>query len=319
MTHTESLPCDGIPKVSIGLAVFNGESYLRKAIDSILAQTFTDFELIISDNASIDRTEAICREYAIKDDRIRYHRNAINIGGANNENLTFRMSIGQYFRWAAHDDLCAPRLLEKSVAILDRDPSVVLCYSTIVQIDEGGKQIGILDREMACSSEPYQRFRELANWHHNCETSYGLVRSHVLRQTELQPNYTDSDRTLLCELSLYGRFHKLSEPLFYKRYHCEMSTQVYPKFYDRMAWFFPHLKDCRSRVFFPSWQKLFHYLRAIARAPLTSKTRLLCWFHALCWIVQAHWKSLSKEIFRYLVNLLLQLTKLDKSQKPQSN
>jgi glycosyltransferase involved in cell wall biosynthesis len=319
MTEKENLPRDRVPKVSIGLAVFNGESYLREAIDSILAQTFTDFELIISDNASTDRTEAICREYAIKDDRIRYHRNAINIGGANNENLTFRMSSGEYFRWAAHDDLCAHTLLEKSVAILNSDLSVVLCYSTIVQIDEGSKQIGILDRDIACSSEPYKRFRELANWHHDCETSYGLVRSQVLRQTELQPNYTDSDRTLLCELSLYGRFHKLSEPLFYKRYHNLMSTQVYPKFYDRMAWFFPALKDTRSRVFFPSWQKLFHYLRAIARAPLTPKNRLLCWFHALSWIFQAHWKSLSKEIFRYLVNLPLQLIHLDKSQKRRSN
>ncbi len=88
------------PKVSIGLAVYNGEKYLGQAIDSILAQTFTDFELIISDNASTDRTPEICKKYAAQDARIRYHRNPTNIGGANNENQTFRMSRGEYFRWA---------------------------------------------------------------------------------------------------------------------------------------------------------------------------------------------------------------------------
>jgi glycosyltransferase involved in cell wall biosynthesis len=80
------------PKISIGLPVRNGEEYLEESIDSILAQTFTDFELIISDNASTDRTEAICRAYAAKDRRIRYYRNPVNIGGANYGNLTFQLA-----------------------------------------------------------------------------------------------------------------------------------------------------------------------------------------------------------------------------------
>ena len=116
------------PKVSIGLAVYNGERYLRQAIESILGQTYTDFELIISDNASTDSTQQICLEYAAEDGRISYHRNATNIGGANNENLTFRKAKAPYFRWAAHDDYVAPQLLERCVAILDTHPDVVLAY-----------------------------------------------------------------------------------------------------------------------------------------------------------------------------------------------
>src|SRR5438552_4723426 len=103
------------PRVSIGLPVYNAENYLVEALDSILAQTFTDFELIISDNASTDRTREICKYYESSDARVHYYCNETNIGGARNANLTFKLARGQYFRWAADDDVCAPTLLEKSV------------------------------------------------------------------------------------------------------------------------------------------------------------------------------------------------------------
>src|SRR5262245_52473779 len=96
------------PTVSIGLAVYNGGQYLAQAIESILGQSYADFELIISDNASTDETETICRSYVARDERIRYSRNATNIGGARNENLTTTLARGRYFRWAAHDDYLEP-------------------------------------------------------------------------------------------------------------------------------------------------------------------------------------------------------------------
>jgi glycosyltransferase involved in cell wall biosynthesis len=85
-----------LPKVSIGLPVYNGEAYIQNAIDSILFQSFTDFELIISDNASTDETEKICREYADKDLRVRYYRVEQNRGAAWNFNRVFKLSSGQY-------------------------------------------------------------------------------------------------------------------------------------------------------------------------------------------------------------------------------
>src|SRR5262249_7796964 len=128
------------PMISIGLPVYNGEAYLRQAVDSILAQTFDDFELIISDNASNDRTEVICREYAAADTRIRYHRQARNHGATWNFRKVVLLSSGKYFLWISCDDLLAPNYAERCVAILEQNPSVVLCYSDPVNIDEHGKR-----------------------------------------------------------------------------------------------------------------------------------------------------------------------------------
>src|SRR5436190_3693526 len=127
-----------IPRVSIGLAVYNGEKYLSQTLDSIVDQTFGDFELVISDNASSDGTEDICRQYAARDARIRYSQSPVNIGLTNNFNRAFRLSSGQYFRWAAADDVFAPTSLERCVDILDKHSEVVLCYPKTILIDDNG-------------------------------------------------------------------------------------------------------------------------------------------------------------------------------------
>ena len=117
------------PPVTIGLPVYNGQDHVRAAVESILAQTYTDLELLVCDNASTDATGDIIAELAAQDARIRYHRNPKNIGLIGNFNLAYRLSRSPYFKWAAVDDLCAPTLLEKCVAVLDADPGVVLCHS----------------------------------------------------------------------------------------------------------------------------------------------------------------------------------------------
>jgi glycosyltransferase involved in cell wall biosynthesis len=93
--------------VSIGLPVYNAGQYLEEALDSILAQTFEDFELIISDNGSTDNTEAICWSYARRDQRIRYFRNETNLGAAWNFNRVFELASGKYFKWTARRSICA--------------------------------------------------------------------------------------------------------------------------------------------------------------------------------------------------------------------
>lgn len=280
------------PRVSIGLAVYNGAQYLEQAIDSILAQTYTDFELIISDNASTDRTAEICAAYGAKDPRIRYSRNLTNIGGANNENLTFTLAQGEYFRWAAHDDVCAPELFEKCVAKLDQDPSVVLCCTQVIEMDQDGTFLQITGHEVAQSRKSYQRFRELSfrkNQLHNCEATYGLIRSEVLRKTRLQQNYSDSDRTLLCELSLYGRFHEIAEPLFYKRYH---PKNQHLDLRARMAWFDRSLK---GKITFPNWLQFFDLFVTINRTNISWYEKMRCYLIMGHWFV-AHSRSLVKDL-----------------------
>jgi glycosyltransferase involved in cell wall biosynthesis len=100
-----------MPKVSIGVPVFNGENYLAQALESILAQDFADFEVIISDNCSTDKTPEICTSFAKRDSRVKYFRNDSNIGASPNYNRTFELSRGEYFKWCAHDDRCGRAFL----------------------------------------------------------------------------------------------------------------------------------------------------------------------------------------------------------------
>jgi glycosyltransferase involved in cell wall biosynthesis len=123
------------------MPVYNGERFIRRALDSLLAQTFTDFELIICDNASTDGTRPICLEYAEKDERIRYYRNDVNIQPISNFNRVLGYASGEYFMWAAHDDRWAPSFVESLAEALDSDPEAVLAFCRFANIDEDGHLI----------------------------------------------------------------------------------------------------------------------------------------------------------------------------------
>lgn len=284
---------DQSPLVSIGLPIFNGEKFVREAIDSILAQTFTDFELIIADNASSDRTEIICREYAAQDSRIRYHRNATNIGGCNNHNLTFELSRGKYFCWVAHDDLCDRQMLAKYVEVLENNPSVVLCYSKIVVVNENKEELYTQSYELASSTKPDQRFRALAQ-DHNVIMIFGLIRADTLRQTQLQPNYPESDLVFLAELSLYGQFYQFSQPFYYRRYHQNQSISLYKDRYQRMAWCNLKKREIQQHplieavqnYFYYHWLQFSHCFLAITRSPLSIKEKVWCYFYATSWLLE---------------------------------
>jgi glycosyltransferase involved in cell wall biosynthesis len=275
--------------VSIGLAVYNGERHLAAAIDSILAQTFTDFELIISDNASTDATQDIARRAADGDPRIRYYRNATNIGGANNEYRTFELSRGKYFRLAADDDLCAPRLIEACVEVLERRPDVVLCYSHTIEIDENGDETGRVELDRGTAETPSARLSELAFRNHRCEPTYGLMRADVIRSTGLQHNYTDSDRVWLCQLAMRGRFAVVEQPLFFKRYH---ARNEYLDWRARMAWFVPGREQ---RIAVPNWLALFDHVRTIVTAPITTAERMRCAAVIARWAI-TYARSLFKDV-----------------------
>ena len=266
-----SAKTEAAPLVSIGLAVFNGEKYLASAIDSILSQTFTDFELVISDNASTDSTQEIAQRYAQQDNRVRYVRNRSNIGGANNENRTFELSRGKYFRLAAHDDVCHPRLIEACVAELDEHPDVVLCYTDIVEIDENGTRTGVFRLRKGTESTAVERLRGLVKRDYNCEPTYGLIRADVMRTVRPQQNYTDSDRVWLCELAAKGRFAVVPEPLFCKRYH---AGNIYVDTRARTAWFNP---EWNGRIAVPNWLQLGAHLRIAVtiRGSALTKLRLV--------------------------------------------
>jgi glycosyltransferase involved in cell wall biosynthesis len=281
------------PRISIGLPVYNGEKYLRESIDSILEQSYSHLELIISDNASTDRTEDICRAYAAKDKRIRYFRSRENLGAAWNFNQVVKLSSGEYFKWIAHDDICAPNFILKCMVVLDQQPSVVLCYPRAVDIDEDNKFL----RTHNCSPDtqsrrPYWRFNELIDLNHACLPIFGLIRARVLKKTRLIGNYVASDRVLLAELGLWGRFYEVPEILFLHREHPLRSTRAVPDLHARTAWF-----DTKKtkRIVFPVWRLLMEYFSSIRRPPISRRQRIACYIQLVFWI-RKYWKMMRNDV-----------------------
>jgi glycosyltransferase involved in cell wall biosynthesis len=253
------------PRVSIGLPVYNGEKYLKVAIDSILCQTFKDFELIISDNASTDQTEAICREYSERDSRIRYSRLPNNLGVTKNFNRVFEMSEADLFRWATADDFIAPQLVEKCIEVLDAEPETVLCYSNTTIIDENGAIVSKYDDNLDLRfPQARDRYRHFERNIGLCNVQYGLARSSVLRKTRLLGNFLRSDEVFLGELTLYGMFHEIPENLFFRRFHSEASSSINTT--EELRRFYG-LKSNKGHQLV-LWRHLREKLIAVSRAPL---------------------------------------------------
>jgi glycosyltransferase involved in cell wall biosynthesis len=280
-------------RVGIGLPVYNGERYLREALDALRAQTFTDFELVICDNASTDGTPEISQAYAAQDQRIRYIRNDVNLGASRNFNRAFELSSGEYFRWATHDDLCAPEYLERCVDALDGDPSLVLCHSATREIDEDGT----VTRDYATkpglgSPKPHERLYECICVPHPQVLVFGLIRRAELARTHLIGSYSSSDRVLLGELALVGRLHQVPEPLFSRRDHPQQSYKAYRTRREYQAWFDPRRA---GKITFPHWRLLYEYATAIARARLGISDRVRCYM-VLGWWIRLNWRYLASNL-----------------------
>jgi len=259
------------PRVSIGMPVYNCERYVADAIDSHLRQTFTDFELVITDNASTDRSGDICRAYAARDPRIKYHRSSENIGAGGNFGRCFALSQGEYFRWTPSDDVVGPELLELCVEVLDRDPSVLLAYPRTRLIDGEGRIIQDYDENLHLMEEqPSVRFREVLRRLRLCNVQYGLTRRKVLAQTGLMRSYPGGDIPLILELALFGKFYEVPEHLFYRRMH-EGAASAMKTEKEVMNLYDPKKKES---LFLYHWAHLGSNLKSIARAPIPFSEKL---------------------------------------------
>lgn len=293
------------PRVSIGMPVYNGDRYLVEALDAILSQTYTDFELVISDNASSDRTQEICQVYAAKDRRIKYYRNERNIGGHRNYNRVFQLATGEYFRWAAHDDLCTSNHLERCVEILDQDPDVVLCYTKTKLIDEPGAVLPHNYDEhplLTYSLQPHVRFRNLIidsfSRAYRGQQLFGLMRVSAAATTPLLGDYSGADLVFISRMGLLGKFYEVPEYLFFNREHPQRSSgQEKNSPYLRTQWFVPNAKE--GKLVFPRWSIFLGYLNAIKDVPLSLSERTRCCLHLGTWLSKnKNWEQLAKEILK---------------------
>jgi len=254
--------------VSVGVPVFNGQNYLRECLDSLVAQTYSNLEIVICDNASTDDTEQICLDYASSDPRIRYHRNPTNLGALANYNRTFDLASGKYFKWAAHDDLCSETLIEKCVDILQSDPACVLAFSSIRFVDPEGKLIRQsrpgLSVDAGAADDRVRRLLELEMTSNDIFWSvFGVIRRRTLEKTGLFPDHVASDQTLLLKLALEGTFVEVEEPLYSRREHQGTSTSI-RQYSKRRAWYLG--RNPSKKIVLPNLTLCAEHMRIVREA-----------------------------------------------------
>ncbi len=285
------------PKCSVGVPVYNAEKFVAATLDVLLAQTLEDIEVVICDNASTDRTFDICRRYADRDSRVRLLQNTENLGAAENYNRVFRESRGQYFKWAAADDLIEPQFLENCSAALDQDDGAVLAYTKTTIIDQSGEPIKEHEEKVDVSgTDPVARYRSFMLTFEECNAVFGVIRSSVLAQTDLIRKFIGSDINLLAELCLYGRFVELPDRLFLRRDHPQASSADKSEA-AQLEFFDPRLASDFS---WASWLSYVDGWKTVWRAPLSARdrTRVLAFMARLAVWERQHLAGELRDYFR---------------------
>jgi glycosyltransferase involved in cell wall biosynthesis len=207
-----------LPLVSIGMPVYNGGPSTRAAIESILTQTYRNFELIVSDNASTDETESICREMAARDARISYSRNAVNEGPCENFKKVLVLARGEYFMWAAHDDYCKPQFVEANLRELLKDPKVICSMSQVLLSD--GKSLsaptlfnpaGTFPLMSTSPSTNLLKYLFLPGLN---ARFYGLWRREVVLKTIQFDDYCSADVAFIARALVHGKFAEVKQRLW---------------------------------------------------------------------------------------------------------
>jgi glycosyltransferase involved in cell wall biosynthesis len=274
--------------VSLGLPVYNGERYLETALKALLAQSHEDIELVISDNASTDGTEELCRSFASADSRIVYYRQEVNRGAAWNHNFVVRASHGEYFRWCSYDDIVAPELVADCLEVLESDPRAVLSFPGTYVIDGAGEIAGEYTMDLPWVGEsPQSRLSNLLlpdlpdSLINYCYPIYGVIRRDVLLQTPLLGTYQSADNILLVELALRGGWIQVPRRLFYSRRHEQSSIGTRTK-REIARWFNPGAELRTTPMVHTNL--LMGYRQALHRVPLGKRERLACYGIVVRWV-----------------------------------
>ena len=304
------------PKVSIGIPVYNGEKYLEFALDSLIKQSFQDFEIIICDNASTDKTEEICRLFQSRDKRVVYHRNPVNIGAASNYKKVFQFAKGQFFKWMAHDDRCSANYLEECVRVLEDDPDIVMSFPRFVLIDDsdnlfpliekntyvipGGRTIITNLNRNFMSVHPSDRYWEVLYRTTECYEFFGLSRRNIIEQTSQHDAFYGSDKVLLCELAMMGKIKEVPNAIGYFRIHAEQSQSLQSS-KERAEWISP---DLNYGAFMSRVKCLQGYYHSIFAYPVSLSERFKCLWTLIVWSINlSNWQSMLREVLRLKLNI----------------
>lgn len=288
-----------VPILTIGLPAYNAAATIGPSIESLLAQTFGEFELLVSDNASTDGTREVVEAYVRADPRVRYLRQSENIGANGNYSHLVRVARGEFFKWAASSDLCAPTFVEKCVTALATRPDAVLAVPrtcTFVGDPSTAKRydhdIEIID------ATPSARLRALNSSLRLNNVLNGVVRLDALRRTRLIEPYYGADIVLVGHLALLGKILLVDEPLFFRRMEVSAATALQ----DPVACRRHHYPRLSARVLFQDWKRQYGWLRAGAATPMSfaEKMRVLSYLTQMCvWERRKLWDNV-QQAFDYL-------------------
>ena len=260
-----------LPRIAVGVPVYNGERYLALTLDSLLNQTVRDFVVLVGDNGSTDGTAAIVQAYAARDPRVRHVRHPRNLGAAANYTRLCEMAETEFFRWSAADDCSEPRFLEACLESLERNPEAVLVYPRIMMIDAEGRPLGEYEEGLHLPhSRPSDRFFTLLQNSRLCNALYGLGRTEAIRRTRLCGSFLGSDIVFEAELALYGKILEVPEILLLRRMHSDCFTSM-TTVEQQQEFYNP---GRRRRVELYRWRHLWEHVHSVVRAPLSIGERL---------------------------------------------
>ncbi len=270
------------PRVTIGLPVYNGASTIESAIRPLLAQTYTDFELLISDNASTDETQQIVERLEREDARIRYVRQPVNIGANRNYSFVARQARGEFLKWCSASDWIAPTFLAECVAVLDARPDAVIAAprtrlwtGTPSNFHDSTDDVAIL------GETPYERLVDMILRLHKNNAFNGLIRLSALRRTRLIEPYLSADMVLMGHLAVLGKFVLLDSPLYYRCNEVSTSTVMQP-LAERLRHHYPIMS---ARMLFQRWKRHLGWFRVALWAPMPVGQRL----RALAFVGRRGW------------------------------
>ena len=233
---------EGRPKLSIGIPVFNGERFIRKCLDSLIHQTFEDFEIIISDNASADGTEKICKEYKELDNRISFFRQESNLEMSQNFNFVLEHAIGKYFMWAAVDDIWHPEFIERNLLFLEKNPNYMGSTSEIEFFYELWSD---KDFEKFKDTKPKKKYEFVHPLVGNYEEKikflydfgkfeylYAIFRTEFLKKSMIVKNFLTWELPTFLKILKFGDFNVEDKVLMYKYMGNKTNKNFYKKIYS---------------------------------------------------------------------------------------
>ncbi len=258
------------PLVTIGMPVFNGATTIETALDSLLGQSFGDFEIILSDNASTDGTIDILSEYQRSDRRIRVERQSRNIGANPNWSFVAQTATGTYLKWASANDWCAPTFLSECVAALEQHDDAVLAFPKTKLFSGDLQNATTYEEDFGLAGDsPSKRFKLLASRLALNNPMNGLIRLRALRQTRLVENYRGADLVLFSHLALLGKFFLVPSALFYRRMDPASSTHLMSR--EEVQRF--HHPNPNLSALVPSWRYHLGLFRIVMAAPISRRER----------------------------------------------